>query len=221
MDDRTGFFPRHSSLSDNVLPNDPLFLKLLTLANGKYRHKPIIRDVKLKLERNILSLLGDVVCFKKVIKQSLTCQTLQDLDDGKEVFICICAAGGYEFTVAILATLALGASPSLLSVAQPVEELGYYVDKIGSVAIICATEALRSGQTLEAKIRKDSQNHDFVCVPVEFAAEIGPTSPPRNYIISSDREPDPNGTGIVIFTSGTTGYVFSYDPGLFAFNPPV
>ena len=202
MGDRTQFVPSHGSYDDNVLPANPLFTRLLTLAHRAER-RPAIRDVHAGIEKDVAELLSDALNLRRVLKSHLTPDTIQDLHDGNEVYISVTAPGGYEFAVAILAVLALGAAASPFSTVQPVEEAKYYVTKARSVAVLAATQALELGKAVEKEIQSTTDKH-FVCVPINSYATFPPV-PTSEILISSNQYVDPNGPGIVIFTSGTTG----------------
>ena len=198
--DRTDFVPSHSA--DNILPADPLFTRLLTLAH-RPNPRPAIRDVNAGLERTAAQLLSDVLILRRVLRDSLTAQTVDDLQSGREVYVSILAPGGYEFVVGVLAIMALGAAASPFSSAQPVNEACYYVNKARSVAVVTATPAFELGKALTKEIR-GTTNKDFVCVPINAIGKVVPV-PLDTIKISSNRYHDPNAPGVVIFTSGTTG----------------
>lgn len=197
--DRTDFVPRH--VGDNILPLDPLFNRLLGLAH-RDPPRPVVRDVVNNLERTHLDLINDILSLSRTIRASLPTQALQDLENGKEVFIAVLCPGGYEFAVGLLTALAVGAGANSLSIAQPVEEAAYYIRKSKAVAVLTSTPATKLGSDLESVIRK-SDNPDFVSIPIApslFKQSI----PASEVIVSSDRYLDPNSAGLLIFTSGTT-----------------
>lgn len=198
--DRTDFVPSHAA--DHILPADPLFTRLLTLAH-RPNPRPAIRDVNAGIERTAAQLLSDALNLRRVLKGNLTAPTLSDLQQGREVYISILAPGGYEFAVGVLAILALGAAASPFSSAQPVKEAVYYVNKARSAAVLTATPALDLGEALAKEIRATS-NPEFVSIPIN-AIEREPPVLLDTIKISSNRWHDPNGPGVVIFTSGTTG----------------
>ncbi|KAK5444354.1 hypothetical protein LTS15_010469 [Exophiala xenobiotica] len=198
--DRTDFVPSHAG--DHILPADPLFTRLLTLAH-RPQPRPAIRDVNAGIERTAAQLLSDVLRLRRVLRASLTQQTIDDLHQGREVYISLVAPGGYEFTVGVLAVLALGAAVSPFSSAQPVKEACYYVNKARSVAVLAATPALDLGEATATEIRTTT-DADFVCVPIQTMNDEAPV-PLASIKISSNRFLDPNSPGVVIFTSGTTG----------------
>ncbi|KAL2441127.1 Acyl-CoA ligase oryP [Exophiala dermatitidis] len=198
--DRTDFVPSHTG--DHVLPADPLFTRLLTLAH-RPNPRPAIRDVNAGVERTAAQLLGDVLNLRRMVKSRLTPQTLDDLRHGREVYISLLAPGGYEFAVGVLAIMALGAAASPFSSAQPVKEAAYYANKARSVAVLTATPALGLGEALEKEIRATT-NPDFFSIPIN-TIEREPVIAIDAIRISSNKWHDPNAPGVVIFTSGTTG----------------
>lgn len=205
MGDRTSFVPAHGSFQDHVLPADPLFIRLLTLAHSKTSKRPMICDLNTGVEAGVDTLLCDVLRLRRVIFSRLCPVDRQNLQQGNPVFVAVCAPGGYEFSVATLAVLSLGACATLLSPLQPVDELVYYVNKVHAVALLAATSALQATLKLETVI-KSSSNADFMTIPIREYAR-GVTIPVSSIVVSSDKQPDQNGPGVIIFTSGTTGYV--------------
>jgi malonyl-CoA/methylmalonyl-CoA synthetase len=103
--DRTRFAPRHEG--EHVLPNDPLFSKLLRHAR---RERVCLRDNVLGVTKSYGEVLDAVLAMRRVVSEALPATVRRHLADGDEVFIGILAAGGYEFTVAVLAVLAMGAA---------------------------------------------------------------------------------------------------------------
>jgi malonyl-CoA/methylmalonyl-CoA synthetase len=101
--DRIHHFPRHRGR--NVLPNSPLFSRLLRHA---HRNRIAIRDLNLGIERSYGQLLADALSLRSVLEASLDPKVLQQIESGKEIYVGVLAGGGYEFSVAMLAALALG-----------------------------------------------------------------------------------------------------------------
>lgn len=124
------------------------------------------------------------------------------LENRDEVYMAVSAAGGYEYAVAILAVLALGAAAVPMAPTLPVEEAVYFTEKSRSVLVLASSANLERCRDLEQRIVSTS-NAQFRVVP------IGPSisSAPRveDIIISSDRALEENAPAFVIFTSGTTG----------------
>jgi malonyl-CoA/methylmalonyl-CoA synthetase len=200
MTERTDFVPRHEG--DQIFPADQLFTRLLHLA-----HLPgqpfAVRDVNADIERTHAQLLSDVLKYRRLLRKSLRPGALQAIASRKEVYIHILALGGYEFTVAILAILALGAIPSPLSIQYPLNEATYFVRKSQAVAILAGTPNIDFARALEREVRR-THDKDFSCIPIQSTFE-GNAIPLSDILISSDDYLDPNAPGLVIFTSGTTG----------------
>lgn len=105
--DRTCFVPPHEG--DNVLPLSPFFTRLLRHAHRK-PPRPAIRDLRLGIEKDYEQFLVDVLTFRWRVRASLTPDTLEALRQGKEIYIALIAAGGYEYAVGFVAIAALGAA---------------------------------------------------------------------------------------------------------------
>ena len=103
--ERTDFAPSHDG--PHVFPNSPLFSKLLRHAR---RNRIAIKDKQLDLTRTYGELLDAVLSFREVVQASVPSEAKAKLGRGEEVYIGVLAAGGYEFTVAVLTVLALGAA---------------------------------------------------------------------------------------------------------------
>lgn len=101
--DRCIYVPSHRG--QHVFPNSPFWVVLLQHAR---RNRLAIRDVNLGIEKSYENLLADVLALRAHLESSLPRQVLESALRGDEVYIGVLAAGGYEFTVAILAVLALG-----------------------------------------------------------------------------------------------------------------
>lgn len=112
--DRVKFVPPH--IGRHVLPNSPLFAKLLRHAR---RNRLAIRDNTLKVEKTYGDLLADVLTYRAFLESSLSPQVLEQVERDEEVYIGVLAAGGYEFTVAILAVHAIGAAAIPMSMWSP------------------------------------------------------------------------------------------------------
>jgi malonyl-CoA/methylmalonyl-CoA synthetase len=103
--DRSSLVPPHRG--PNVLPTSPFFGKLLRHAR---RGRLAIRDVVLEVEKTYEDLLSDALALRATIEATLSEDVKQRLHAQDEVFVGVLAAGGYEFAVAVVAALALGAA---------------------------------------------------------------------------------------------------------------
>jgi len=162
-----------------------------------------IDDVRSKHQRTHLGLLSDVLALRITISNALDPATSEALRQRDEVYIAVVAAGGYEYAVAMLAVLALGAAAVPITPALPVEEMAYFVEKSSSVLVLVSSLDLRKCCELEKRIASTSNEH-FRGVPIGSCI-YAPMLDPSDIIISSDRALEENSPAIVIFTSGTTG----------------
>ena len=105
IDDRTCFVPKHQG--PNILPNSPLFSRILRFAHRSERIA--IKDPLAGFTASYIQLLTDVLHLRNILRNSLDCSILEQLEKGEEVFIIILGEGGYEFTVAFFAILAVNA----------------------------------------------------------------------------------------------------------------
>lgn len=206
-DDRTLYVPPHMSLASlaerHVLPCHPFFNRLVRLAHASPA-RLCIRDDNTGVEATHLQLLTDALAFRQRIWQNLSSEVQKALHERQEVYLAILAPGGYEFTVAIVAALALGAAVVPMTVALPPEEALYFVTKSRAAAILVSDGALRLGLSVEKLVKDGDAQSQFVCIPVAPSLHNTPLQP-TEIIVSSDTYLDDNAAGVVIFTSGTTG----------------
>ncbi|KAI5370711.1 Putative AMP-dependent synthetase/ligase, AMP-binding, AMP-binding enzyme domain, ANL [Septoria linicola] len=201
FNDRTLSVPPHTGRY--VLPCHPLFARLVRSAH-ETPPRLCVRDDNTGVEATHLQLLTDVLSFRERLRQSLSSDTLKALDERQEVYLAILAPGGYEFTVAILAALALGAAVVPMTTALPPEEALYFVSKSRAAAILVADGAIRLGTSVEKLVKDRDARSTFQCIPVAPSLVNVPLAP-REILVSSDTYLDDNAPGVVIFTSGTTG----------------
>ncbi|KIW02982.1 uncharacterized protein PV09_05643 [Verruconis gallopava] len=198
--DRTSFIPPHHGW--NVFPFMPLFSRLLRLAN---RRPPLlaIRDVRTNVEKTYLELLSDVLAFRQVIARRLGRKTVSAMREGREIYVAVLAPGGYEYAVAVLAVLALGAAVVPITTALPLQEAMYFVNKCEAVAVLAGSSAVELGRGIE-KLTREGRNKNFRCIPIKPSTS-SPCLSTEDMLISTSGSLDENGPGVVIFTSGTTG----------------
>ena len=104
--DRTHLFPTHHG--PNVLPNSPFFTKLLRHA---HRGRVAVRDRNDQdVSKSYGNLLADALALRSVMERILSSEVMTRLKRGDEVYIGVLAAGGYEFSVAMVTALAIGAA---------------------------------------------------------------------------------------------------------------
>ncbi|KAL6925377.1 hypothetical protein FSST1_002651 [Fusarium sambucinum] len=191
--DRTQMVPFHDG--PHVLPNNPLFTRLLRHAHRNYL---AITDRELGVSKMYGELLDTVLAFREVVRAALPSHVVDQLNNGEEVYIGVLSAGGYGFTVAVLTVLALGAAVVTMFPTAPVEEIVYYATKSQQVAILSSTVATKLAQ-------ESSQQCGIAQISIPPNLPRTTRFEPSEISLSSNPPQDPSAPGVVIFTSGTTG----------------
>ena len=106
MGDRTSIVPNdHGPL---VLPCHPLFNRLIRFAH--HSQQIAVRDIVTGFKATHLQLLADVLALRGRLESCLAEDILLALRSEEEIYIAVLAGGGYEYVVAMLAVLAIGAA---------------------------------------------------------------------------------------------------------------
>ncbi|KAF3402959.1 Acyl-CoA synthetase family member 3 [Talaromyces pinophilus] len=197
--DRTELVPQHAG--DCVLPNFTIFTRLIRFASQS--PSPIaIRDVNSGQEKTYLQLLTDILALRKTLVASLAPSALKALSLAQDIFIGLLAPGGYEYTVGFITILSLGAAVVPMATSLPVKEASYFLIKSRCAAVLTGSTEAQLGQSLVQFMNE--QGMTLTCIEVTPHLQALPL-PPASITISSDAIINPNGAGLVIFTSGTTG----------------
>ncbi|KAJ0416344.1 hypothetical protein BJY00DRAFT_326370 [Aspergillus carlsbadensis] len=198
LGDRATMVPSHTG--ENVLPNLTFFEKLLRFA---HRSPPriAIRDVNLGVEKTYLQLLTDALALRTALSRALSADVLQEIETDQEVFIALIAPGGYEYTVAFVAIIALGAAVVPITPALPVGEAKSLILRSGSVAIISSETATSLTHGIRASLSSSNPIPTLTITPSLHSTPISAT----DITMSSNPVPNMNAAALVIFTSGTTG----------------
>ncbi|KIW59750.1 hypothetical protein PV05_00021 [Exophiala xenobiotica] len=198
-EDRIHFVRRHQG--PNVFPNFYFFSRLVRLS---YKTDLIaVTDLTFGYTANYAQFLTDVLNLRNVLRSSLSPEVVARLDRDEEVFVNLLGPAGYEFTVAFLALIALGAVTVPISPDLPVKEASYFATKSRAVAVITAKRSVALGQSLERWMQSSGQpQYRFIEITPHV---MQPCLDPDQFLVSSDPYLDLNRSGLVIFTSGTTG----------------
>ncbi|KPI38157.1 Malonate--CoA ligase [Cyphellophora attinorum] len=193
------------SAKSTILPNGPLFQRLLTIAHSRHAATPLVHDLNANITANAHELLEAVLVLRCAILDALPPGTKEYLQQGQEVFLSLSADGGYDFAVAILAILSINACAVLLSTAMPSRELHHYVSKTRSQMILYTEK----GASAATQLVRDHA-HSLITFDLHrFRTRVVQVDANRDLLpritISHLPQADPNGPGIIIFTSGTTG----------------
>ena len=201
MDDRTHHVPKHEG--PTVLPASSFFNRLVRFAHA-VPPRLCLRDDNTGYEATHLQVLTDALAFRARIWESLSPAVRKQLDERDEVYIAVLAAGGYEYTVAVLAALAIGAAVVPMTVHLPSEEALYFVTESRAAAILCSTDALKLGTAVESLVRKEDSKTSFTAIEIAPSLFNSPLHP-NDIKVSSNTYLSDSAPGVVIFTSGTTG----------------
>lgn len=199
LEDRTYHVPKH--IGPNVFPCFFLFNRLVRLAHKE--HLIAIKDLTYGITADYAQLLTDVLHFRNVLREVLHPSAIKRIDRGEEVYVTLVGPAGYEFVVGFFALMALGAAIVPISPDLPVKEASYFANKSRAVGIISANKSLNLAQELESLMQRTSKK-TFKCVEIRPHI-LQPRLSPDQIQVSSDAYLDLNTTGLVIFTSGTTG----------------
>lgn len=208
-EDRTHYVPRH--VGPTIFPTSPFFNRLVRFAHA-VPPRICVRDDNVDpgpdgrgREYTHLQLLSDALALRQRIwNDYLTPHVRRQLDERQEVYIAILAAGGYEYTVAVVAVLGLGAAIVPMTVVLPPEEALYFATKSRAACILYSSAAARLGSDLESLMRTQDASSTFTAIAIAPSLNR-PLLQPSQLIISSDQYLSDSAPGVVIFTSGTTG----------------
>ncbi|KAF2187687.1 acetyl-CoA synthetase-like protein [Zopfia rhizophila CBS 207.26] len=174
--DRTLLVPPHQG--PNVFPNSP--------------NRIAIKDVNLGVEKTYGDLLADALALRRTVEATLSSETMKRFENGEEIYIGVLAAGGYEFAVAVMTVLAMGAAVVPMTISVPKQ-----------VAILSSSEASPLASAIVDFVK--SQGSCVRSIVVLPNLPRVPTYKPMEMVVSSNRCLDDSSPGVVIFTSGTTG----------------
>lgn len=201
MGDRTLFVPKDEG--PKTLPASPFFNRMVRFANA-VPPRVCIRDDNTGFEATHVQILTDVLAFRTRIWNSLSSAVQKQLDNREEVYIAVLAPGGYGYTVAMLAALAIGAAVVPMTIHLPPEEAVYFVTKSRAAAILCSSDAMELGLSIEKLVRAQDPSNTVGAIDVSPSLYNTPFYP-SDIKISSHLYLPENAPGVVIFTSGTTG----------------
>ncbi|KAK2758035.1 hypothetical protein FQN54_004441 [Arachnomyces sp. PD_36] len=184
---------------NRCFPNDPYFKQLL-LAAESYGGVVVGDGVKADYAR----LLHDVSSFQSTIRGRLPENILDSngMVKCQGVYICILAPVSYEFIVAMLAVLAVGAAVVPLSTGLMAEEVLYLYKMCDAACMLVGPEQ----KDVASEIRNYAlqvTSSRIQQIPIEVTSD-GPT-PNSQYSLMEDFSFPSNWPGLVLFTSGTTG----------------
>ncbi|CAG8260301.1 unnamed protein product [Penicillium salamii] len=176
------------------LPNDFLFQRVVHVANEHLNSNPVtLRDHQSNQQANHAKLLADVLELQLILFRKLSRDTRKALSVGKDVFILISAPAGYEWLVAFLTVLSLGA------VVAPIyeTEMTELANETEAAAIL-----LGSHSPLVAKSLDKSVGCPVLAVNEWLLAQL--STPPKQFQINAEHSLNAKSAGYLLFTSGST-----------------
>ncbi|KAF3482636.1 acyl-activating enzyme 13 [Arthroderma uncinatum] len=193
---------------DRVLPNEPFFKRLLTLAQLGDDHIAIhdpYRGVKASFPR----FLNDVLATRDAIRHG----TSPGLFDQRGMvyeerpYILLLAPFSYRYFVGFFAILALGGAAIPLSPSVSVNEAERFMDKSRASCLVFVPDTERTALEIQRQLA-DLRPATLDLVPIPVAD--GETARPArlcdlDITIDKDLVITPSRPGLVLGTSGTTG----------------
>ncbi|KAJ6785768.1 hypothetical protein PWT90_06613 [Aphanocladium album] len=187
-------------------PNDPALVRLLAGAKRviDLPSAPSIVDLHLHISKDYGQLLADILQTRRYLLEVLAPpNNSQGIFTTADSYIAIVTNSGYEFIVAFFAIRAVGGTPLPLASGILPEEAEYFFLKANCTCIVAGRDQSSRAADICAFSRQSaSWNKKISAVSISTDAEpIGYDS------ISIDETllMKPDGPGLVLFTSGTTG----------------
>ncbi|KAK1244208.1 hypothetical protein MKX08_002346 [Trichoderma sp. CBMAI-0020] len=183
-------------------PNDLLLVQFLRSAKRCADHGPYIYD-HFGFEKSLEELMADILRTRDLMRQQLPASafTERGIFAKERPYVAVLTRSGYEFIVAFFATRVLGGAAMPFGSGILPEEAHYFVDNAKSLCILAGKDCYEKAERIVA-ISGSSTNPKPVAIPISCNAE-----PVRAIDMTIDETlvMDPDGPGLVIFTSGTTG----------------
>ncbi|OJD33681.1 amp-binding enzyme [Diplodia corticola] len=183
------------------LPDEPHFRQLIQ-NHDTIRHV-IFRDLACQADADYAQLLFDIAHLRRRIVDNLPASAL----DGKgrireeRPYICTLAPAGYEFLVAALAVLSIGAAiVPLAPEVLPVEAL-YFLKQCRADLLLTSSRCSPLGDSIEQYVRSHGQTTTFLPIKPSVMArgQQQPVAVDPEMTIPADRP------SLILFTSGSTG----------------
>ncbi|KAK0724920.1 hypothetical protein B0H67DRAFT_569137 [Lasiosphaeris hirsuta] len=200
------------SLTSQRLPDEPIFKKLIE--NGKSNPNVIFQDASCGVDATYPQLLYDIVSLRQRLYEWLP-PSLFD-DDGRikeeNPYILIVAPANYEFVVASLAVLAIGAALVPLAPAILPEEALYFSQRCKSKLMLVSSPCLPLASEIEkyAQANGDKLNIQPIASGLRCwdgeAASLGCSLlSSGDFCIDERMTVAASRPSLILFTSGTTG----------------
>ncbi|KAF4504454.1 hypothetical protein G6O67_007904 [Ophiocordyceps sinensis] len=176
-------------------PHDSVLVKLLVAARQTSDTKTIVHDA-LGFEKSYPELLGDVLKTRQLLWARLPPSAIDDrgLLRGDSQYVAILAKSGYEFLVAFFSIRAMGGVCVPLGSGVLPEEAQYFLSKTNATCMLAGRDSMGRADAIRTHVQ------DLALFPISIEA-----APSRRVEIDDTLRMDPDGPGLVMFSSGTTG----------------
>ncbi|KJZ74545.1 hypothetical protein HIM_06141 [Hirsutella minnesotensis 3608] len=186
------------------LPNDPILTALLRAAQRASASDIFIHDV-LGFDKTYEQLLGDVSRTRHVLLSRLPPLSTDDRGilcaDVRN--IAVLTRSAYEILVAFFSCRAIGAVFVPLASGVFPEEAQYILSKAKATLLLVGRERVDKAEAIRAHIDEhDKSPGSLTLLPI--SCDASPLSI-AHACIDEAAQVDPNGPGLIMFTSGTTG----------------
>lgn len=180
--------PYRHHIGDNVLPNFPLFSRVLSHAH----HQPELIAVRGKnVSASYGRLCSDIIRVRRLLQEQQPTQSSESLVRQPPAFYGLQCPGSYEFAIGFLAILACGGIVVPISPLAAENEIKHAVGtcEIRTVLTTKVSPSVIDGVTFVAISRYlNEPSPDFEDISISCVDSL-----------------DPQGPGLTILTSGTTG----------------
>ncbi|CAG8943066.1 unnamed protein product [Penicillium salamii] len=180
------------------LPNDFLFQRIVHVANEHLNSNPVtLRDYQSDQQANHAKLLADVLELQLILFRKLSRDTRKALSVGKDVFILVSAPAGYEWLVAFLTVLSLGAVVAPISTEIDEAEMTELANETEAAAILLGSHSPSVAKSLDKSV-----GCPVLAVNEWLLAQS--STPPKQFQINTEHTLDEKSAGYLLFTSGST-----------------
>ncbi|UKZ70905.1 uncharacterized protein TrAtP1_011876 [Trichoderma atroviride] len=183
-------------------PNDLLLVQFLRSVKRCAGQGPYIYD-HFGFEKTLEELIADILRMRDLMRQQLPASEFSERSVFKEKrpYVAVLTRSGYEFIVAFFATRVLGGAAMPFGSGILPEEARYFVDSSESLCILAGKDCYEKAERIAA-MSGASTDLKPVAIPISCnAAPVGTI----DITIDETLNMAPDGPGLVIFTSGTTG----------------
>ncbi|OBT53698.1 hypothetical protein VE04_06328 [Pseudogymnoascus sp. 24MN13] len=185
-------------------PHDPILVRLLIAAQQTSDSETIVHDA-LGFKKSYPELLTDILQTRDLLRARLPLPATneQGILRGEFQYVAILSRSGYEFLVAFFAIRAMGGVCMPLGSGVLPEEAHYFLSKAKANCMLAGKDSLERAENICAYIQEQGNFDTLTLLPISCNAE-----PLRNVDIGIDDnlQLDPDGPGLLLFTSGTTGF---------------